>query len=250
MNLAWKLGGVLKGWYKPEVLQTYSPERRAIAQHLIKLDKSISTLISGQIPDSYIGNIHGGNANLVLLDVIESSSQFTTGLGVSYEPDGLLNQSSSVSCIRVGRRAPDVLLRKPGSSLPTRIFESTKNRGHFWIIVFAGEPLRTAGDLEVLRNFLDSANSFVKRLKNVFEFITIIAGPGLQPDEALGVHKFGRAYYDVDHAAFARYGISTADGGIVVLRPDGILAFAAGLAQGEEIGQYLDAIVSPGVDDE
>lgn len=238
------MGGVLKGWYKPQVLQTYSPERRAIAQHLIKLDKSISTLISGHIPEGYAGNVRGGDANLVLLDVIESSSEFTIGLGVSYDPDGVLNKASNVSSIRAGRRAPDVIVRRPGSRLPTRLYELTKNKGKFWIIVFAGEPLRTAGSLRNLRSYVDSADSFAERLTNAFDFLTIIAGPGLQPDETLGVDKFGRAYYDVDHSAFARYGISTAEGGIVVLRPDGILAFAAKLDQGEAVGSYFDNVVS------
>lgn len=243
VNLAWKLGGVLKGWYKPQVLETYSPERRAIAQHLIKLDKSISTLISGQIPESYNGNARNGDANLVLLDVIESSTQFTIGLGVAYEPDGILNKAVGITSIRAGRRAPDVLVRKPGSRFPTRLYELTKNNGKFWVVVFAGEPLRTFGSLKILRAYLDSAGSFTKRLPNTFEFLTIIAGTGLQPDETLGVDKFGRAYYDVDHAAFARYGISTGEGAIVVLRPDGILAFAGRLDQGEEIGKYFDAII-------
>lgn len=244
VNLAWKLGGVLKGWYNPQVLQTYSPERRAVAQHLIKLDKSISTLISGQIPESYAGNLRGGDANLVLLDVIESSSEFTIGLGVAYDPDELLNKAANVSSVRAGRRAPDVLVRRPGSRLPTRLYELTKNTGKFWVIVFAGEPLRTTGSLKILRAYVDSAASFHNRLTNAFDFLTIIAGPGLQPDETLGIDRFGCAYYDVDHSAFARYGISTAEGGIVVLRPDGILAFAAKLDQGEAVGRYFENIIS------
>jgi phenol 2-monooxygenase len=244
VNLAWKLGGVLKGWYKPEVLKTYSPERRAIAQHLIKLDKTISTLISGQIPESYTGNVHGGDANSILREVIDSSAQFTIGLGVAYEPDGLLNKAFGVTTVRAGRRAPDVLVQKPGSRLPTRLYELTKNNGKFWIVVFAGEPLRTTASLKALRAYLDSADSFTKRLTDTFNFLTIIAGTGLQPDEALGVDRFGHACYDVDHAAYTRYGISTAEGAIVVLRPDGILAHAAELDQGVEIGRYFDAIVS------
>jgi phenol 2-monooxygenase len=248
VNLAWKLGGVLKGWYKPEVLETYSPERRAIAQHLIKLDKLISTLISGHIPESYTGNAQGGDANSILLDVINSTSQFTIGLGVAYEPDDLLNRAVGVTSVRAGRRAPDVLVRKPGSRFPTRLYELTKNNGVFWVVVFAGEPLRTAARLRALRAYLDSADSFTKHLTNAFDFLTIIAGTGLQPDEALGVDKFGHACYDVDHSAYTRYGISTSEGAIVVLRPDGILATAAELDQGVEIGRYLDAIVSPQVD--
>jgi phenol 2-monooxygenase len=59
----------------------------------------------------------------------------------------------------------------------------------------------------------------------------------------LGVDRFGRACYDVDHAAHTRYGISTAEGAVVVLRPDGMLAFADELDQGVDDGKYLDAIV-------
>jgi phenol 2-monooxygenase len=243
VNLAWKLGGVLKGRYLPHVLSTYSPERRAVAQHLIKLDKTISSLISGHIPESYTGNVRNGDANAVLLDVFKSSSEFTNGLGVAYDPDGVLNKASGVSSIAAGRRAPDVLVRKPGSRLPTRLYELTVNTGKFWVVVFAGEPLCTAANLKCLRAYLDSADSFTKRLADAFGFVTIIAGNGLQPGETLGVQRFGRACYDVDHTAFARYGISADEGAVVVLRPDGILAVAARLDQGEEIGAYFDAIV-------
>ena len=245
VNLAWKLGGVLRGWYKPEVLKTYSSERRVIAQHLIKLDKTISTLISGHIPESCTGSAHGGDANAILLDVIESTANFTIGLGVAYEPDNYLNRVAGVSSVRAGRRAPDVLVQKPGSRLSTRLYELTKNNGVFWIVVFAGEPLRTAASLKALRAYLDATDSFTKRLTKAWNFLTIIAGTGLQPDETLGVEKFGLACYDIDHAAHTRYGISTSEGAIVVLRPDGILAVAAGLDQGVEIGRYFDAIVSP-----
>ena len=243
VNLAWKLAGVLKRHYEPEILQTYSSERRAVASHLIELDKTVSSLISGIIPSSYAGNTHHGEANLVLRDVLESSAQFTIGLGVAYDPDGVLNKTSSVSSIRAGRRAPDALVRKPGSRLPTRLHDLMKNDGKFWVVVFAGEPLRTSANIEALRAYLDSDDSFTNRLTKAFEFLTIIAGTGLQADEMLGVEKFGRAYYDVDHTSHAKYGISTAEGAVLVVRPDGILAFAAGLDRGEKIGTYFDGVV-------
>ena len=92
--------------------------------------------------------------------------------------------------------------------MPNRLYELTKNNGKFWVVVFAGEPPRTAEDVKALRACLDSADSFTKRLANALEFLTIIAGTGLLPDETLGVERFGRTYYDVDHAGHARYGTS------------------------------------------
>jgi len=55
---------------------------------LTKLDKMICSLISSHMPPSYTGKGCGGDANAVLIEVLESSSsQFTIGLGVAYEPD-------------------------------------------------------------------------------------------------------------------------------------------------------------------
>lgn len=243
VNLAWKLAGVLKGLYTPQVLQTYSPERRATAQHLIDLDKTISTLISGHIPEAQSSLAGDVDINQVLYDVLEYSAQFTLGLGVTYRSDSMLNRTSAVGSIQAGHRAPDVLVQKPGSHCPTRLYEMARNNGKFWVVVFAGEPRHTASDLKRLRDYLDSTESFVNRLKNAFSFLTVIAGSGLQPDEVLGVEKFGRACYDIDHSAYARYGISTAEGGIVVLRPDGILATTTGLDEGDKVGKYFEAIV-------
>jgi phenol 2-monooxygenase (NADPH) len=49
-NLAWKLGGVVRGYYYGDVLRTYETERRPAAETLVRLDKAFSTLISGKIP--------------------------------------------------------------------------------------------------------------------------------------------------------------------------------------------------------
>lgn len=59
-NLAWKLAGTLKGWYKPEVLSTYNTERLATAKKLIAINKTIANTTSGKIPLQYLAA--GGNA--------------------------------------------------------------------------------------------------------------------------------------------------------------------------------------------
>ena len=238
VNLGWKLTGVLKGWFTDAVLETYSTERRAVAQQLIALDKTVSTLISGKLPPGYSGDAHK-----VLGDVVDSSAQFTMGLGVHYEAN-TINRDSPVSEVQAGWRGPDVLVHRPGSKIPIRLQQVTKNYGKFWIVVFAGSPIRTRSKLRALREYLNDPQSFTARLTDALTFITLIAGPGLQADEVLGVERFGDAFYDVDGTAHVRYGIAVDEGAVVILRPDGILGFAAGLHEGANLAEYLETFIT------
>ena len=45
-NLGWKLGTVLRGTARPELLHTYSAERQVIAQELIDFDREFARMFS------------------------------------------------------------------------------------------------------------------------------------------------------------------------------------------------------------
>ena len=47
-NLGWKMAAVLQGKSDPKLLQTYSPERRKVAQQLIEADRQLSKLVCGR----------------------------------------------------------------------------------------------------------------------------------------------------------------------------------------------------------
>ena len=47
-NLGWKLGSVLRGTARPELLHTYSQERQAVAQQLIDFDREFSEMFSAR----------------------------------------------------------------------------------------------------------------------------------------------------------------------------------------------------------
>ena len=116
---------------------------------MIALDKTVSTLISGRATPGYSGDAHK-----VFGDVLESSAQFTIGLGVHYESNNI-SKDSSVLAIEPGRRAPDVLVHRPGSKIPMRLHQVTKNHDKFWMVVFVGSPFRTRFELSALREYLD-----------------------------------------------------------------------------------------------
>ena len=72
VGLGWRLAGVLNGWYKPEVLATYTEERKAAAEELIENDKIISALISQRKPGKFKDRPE--DANKLLGEFLDTSS--------------------------------------------------------------------------------------------------------------------------------------------------------------------------------
>lgn len=239
VNLAWKLGGVLKGQYDESLLDSYEEERKSDAQRVIDSDKTASSLITGNIPEG-MGK-PGANPNELMQQFLDSISRFTIGLAIHYKPN-ILNQPANVGQIPSGHRGPDVMLRSPGTRSTIRLYQITKNIGSFYVLVFSGNPALTHKGLASLRHYLDHNSSFALALSEIANFITIIPADAAQADEHLGVKRFGRALYDTDQAT-TRYGFSPAAGGVVILRPDGIVGFSAQLHEGPEIRAYFERFI-------
>lgn len=241
--LAWRLAGVLNGLYKPEVLATYSTERKAVAEHLIENDKIIATYVSGRKPAKFE---HRPEDIPTLVDeFLREESGFSVGLGIKY-PSNLLNdvQGSYPPLAPVpGHRAPDVMLQKhafTGVAANVRLYEVMKNNGKFHILVFAGDARDTREKLKTLRRRVDDT---AIRFQHAVEFRTIIMGTALVFEEYLGVRQFGDAYWDVDQTAHHLYKVTADQGAIAVVRPDAILGFVAPLDGFDSIVEYLSRVV-------
>lgn len=240
VNLAWKLGGIVKGWYGPEILQTYEDERRPAAQHLIELDKAFSATISGTVPENYKDSPL--NANELFTKLFDETILFNIGLGISYG-ENAINKAPSTGMISAGRRGPDALILALGSRVPVRLYQVTKNTGQWCIIVFSGRPdvtrdtmCRSVPKLNALRATLPD---------KMIRFITLSAGSIDDGDSAFGNPRVGNIYYDQDRSAHERYSIATAKGAVVVLRPDGILGYATSLGDIDGVKDFFaDFVVS------
>lgn len=170
--------------------------------------------------------------------------KFNIGIGIEFAAN-ILNVQHPTGVLNAGKRAPDCLLRAPGSQFPSRLFQLTKNNGQFFVLVFAGQPLVTSSLLGSLRAAVDSENGLLNMLPGALHrMLTIISGNATNADAALGVERFGDACYDVDNSAHVKYGFSVRRGGIVVLRPDGILDTAADLDDSESIVRYFSGFVT------
>jgi phenol 2-monooxygenase len=116
----------------------------------------------------------------------------------------------------------------------------TPNTGAFWVLVFAGEPFHTHAELAKLRAHIDGANSFAHWMHpDAIHYMTIVCGNKTQGNAALGVNSFGKFYYDPDSSVHTRYGFTAENGGVAVVRPDGILGTAVRIAKRNTVESRL-----------
>jgi phenol 2-monooxygenase (NADPH) len=242
VSLGWRLAGVLNGWYKSEVLETYTTERKAIAEQLINNDRTVASFASGKKPEKY--KHRHEDMYVLAAEFYKDIQSFTYGLGISYAPN-ILNatkQSEPPIAATPGHRAPDALVQKAGSFAKTRLYEMAKNNGKFHVLIFTGRVESTRLLLESLRIEVDEVAS---PFEHAFDFITLVLGHGSGFEERLGLKHFGKGCWDTDSSAHIKYEISQDQGAIVVLRPDGILGFVAPLNGFDRVaGYFAELIVS------
>lgn len=98
-NLAWKLAYSIHGLTpasaagRPDpLLDTYHTERHTIAQQLIAFDRDFSSMFSGKIgaPENGVG----GLTHEQFLEVFSKGNGFTSGCGIEY-PENIMVQQSS-----------------------------------------------------------------------------------------------------------------------------------------------------------
>jgi phenol 2-monooxygenase len=241
INLSWKLGGVLRGWYKPGLLHTYDSERRPVAESVIEQDEQYSKLISG---DQDRKTSEGGDANQLLANLMRGSAQFVLGLGIGYD-ENMINLNPNAGCLQAGTRPDDALIYPPGRTVPVRFQQVTPNNGGFWAIIFTGNIAITRPRLQALRRHLDSHGNFGQSHlpPGVVQCLTVINGCKPQAEEALGMPTFGPFYYDQHAIVQEKFGFTESEGGIAVLRPDGYLGFATALTKGPEVDAYFRRFV-------
>src|SRR5262249_5785159 len=82
-NLGWKLGAVLRGTAKPELLHTYSDERQKIAKQLIDFDREFAKMFSAHPTES------GGGEGVdpeEFRQYFITQGRFTAGVATKYGP--------------------------------------------------------------------------------------------------------------------------------------------------------------------
>ncbi|MEV0057127.1 FAD-dependent monooxygenase [Saccharopolyspora shandongensis] len=175
-NLGWKLGTVLRGTSRPEVLSTYSAERQKVAQQLIDFDREFAAAFSAR-PDS-----EEGADPARFQHYFREQGRFTAGVAVRYEPSILTaapTHQHLAEGFPIGMRFHSAPVVRLADAKPMHLGHAARADGAWRLYAFAdrAHPGGPDSRLRELAEFLASEGSPIARF----------TPPGADPDSVIDV---------------------------------------------------------------
>ena len=156
-----------------------------------------------QLPEHWTGDPHT-DPNEALGRLMKEAAMFSSGLGIYYESDTFLNlhQTSTLSIVQAGQRAPDVSLQKPATFESTRLQTETPNVADFYIVLFCREKVTDTKPKLAPSTEAVSTLSWLHGDTVPISCMSVFAGPGgPSAYETLGGMPFGRVFHNENHSA-------------------------------------------------
>jgi phenol 2-monooxygenase (NADPH) len=271
-NLGWKLVSVLQGRSSPELLRTYSAERRVIAQDLIDFDREWATMFSAK--PKAAGDTEGDGVDPVEFQkYFMRKGRFTAGTETRYRPSVLTGEPTHQGLAEglvIGMRFHSAPAIRLADAKPVQLGHAVKADCRWRLFVFADRisPASPGSGARALCAFLaDSARSPVRRytpegadVDSVIDVRAIFQQDhrALNLDEmpAFLLPRKGR-YRLIDYEkmfcpdlkdgadVFDLRGIDRENGCIVVARPDQYIAHVLPLDAHEELAAFFEGFMLP-----
>ena len=191
-NLGWKLGAVLRGTARPELLDTYSAERQVIAQELIDFDREFARMFSA--PPKESGDAEGNGVDPAEFQRhFAAQGRFTAGVATRYAPSVITGDPAFQHLAEgfpVGMRFHSAPVVRLADAKPVQLGHVARADGAWRIYVFAdrADPAATDSRARRLCEFLASEKSPVPRH----------TPPGAEPDSVIDVRAvFQQGHRDV-----------------------------------------------------
>jgi phenol 2-monooxygenase len=267
-NLGWKLGSVLRGTAKPELLHTYSAERQAIAKQLIDFDREFSKLFSARRTGS--GHADGSDVDPEQFQrYFIAQGRFTAGVATKYAPSMITAEATFqhlAEGLPVGMRFHSAPVVRLADAKPLHLGHVARADGAWRVYIFADWNDPTSGNSRAreLCELLSSDASPIKRFTPA----------GTEPDSVIDVRaifqqshrdlaidkmplvllprkgKFGLIDYEKmfcpDPNAddiFELRGVNRDTGCMVVVRPDQYVSHVLPLEAHEELASFFARIL-------
>jgi phenol 2-monooxygenase len=267
-NLGWKLGSVLRGTARPELLHSYSEERHTVAKQLIEFDREFSARFTARAGRS-------GEPAQPPVDPEEfqryfvAQGRFTAGVATRYEGSMITAERTFQHLAEgfpIGMRFHSARVVRLSDAKPIHLGHVARADGAWRIYIFADENDPTSGNsrARALCESLDSDASPIRRYTPA----------GADPDSVIDVRaifqqhhrdlavekmprvllprkgKFGLVDYEKmfcpDPAAddiFALRGVSRETGCMIVVRPDQYVSHVLPLDGHEALADFFAGIL-------
>ena len=242
-NLGWKLAAVLRGQAAPDLLHTYSGERRAKAQELIDFDRDMARLFSSKSNDP--------DSSAQFQQYFQKHGRYTAGVEARYEPSMIVREGNQALAmgLPIGMRFHSAPVIRLADAKPMQLGHAMLADGRWRLVAFAGQGdmggpeggiarlctvLETSPDSPLRLYTPEGADiDAVIDLRAVFQAdhrdMDVGALPGLltPPKGRFGLGDYEKAFcpdLKTGPDIFDLRGIDRGQGALVIVRPDQFVA--------------------------
>ena len=269
-NLGWKLASVLLGRCAPQLLHTYSAERRAIAKELIDFDHAFAKMFSAppKDPDNPDGE---GVDPSEFQQYFVQHGRFTAGTATRYKPSIITAEPTWQNLAQglvIGMRFHSAPVVRLADAKPVHLGHAVKADARWRLFIFAGREDTTAAGSGVaaLCGFLaNDPQSPVRKYTPVradIDLVIDVRAIFQQGHRELAIEtmpalllprkgRYGLRDYEKifcpdlksGNDIFEMRGIDREQGCIVVVRPDQYIAHVLPLDAHEKLAAFFDGFM-------
>ncbi|MFC5419190.1 FAD-binding monooxygenase [Bosea eneae] len=271
-NLGWKLAAVLRGQCPPELLHSYSAERRAIAKELIDFDREWAKMLSAPLKTSETGD--GVDPKEVEAYFIRHG-RYTAGTATRYAASSLIGEPTHAGLatgFQIGARFHSAPVIRLADAKPVELGHVAQADGRWRLYAFAdrADPSAPASRLRALCEALANAPSSPLRhyvvpgadidsvidlraiLQQAHREVAVETLPGLLlPRKGrLGLIDYEKVFCPDLRGGrdiFDQRGIDRERGCLVVVRPDQYVAHVLPLDAHAALAAFFASFMSPPV---
>lgn len=258
-NLGWKLAAVLRGQARPELLHSYSAERRAKAKELIDFDRDMARLFSAKPRTP-------AEADL-FQQYFKTHTRYTAGVETRYDPSGIVGDGAHQHLAKgqlVGKRFHSAPVIRFGDARRVELGHAFKADGRWRLLGFAGrgDTGAAGGAMADLCAYLaDADSSPIKRytpagqdIDSVIDLRAVFQTPHREMDAAdlpailqprkgryglIDYEKVFNAPLNDGRDIYDRRGIDRQQGALLVIRPDQFVAAVLPLTAPNELETFF-----------
>ncbi|KAK8137894.1 FAD binding domain-containing protein [Apiospora sp. TS-2023a] len=242
-NLGWKLGAVLRGRARPELLETYVSERQKVAVDLIEFDRHFTQLFSTAYRKEH------GITPEHFHEQFVKSGRYTAGQALKYDESVIVcleGARDSAKRLEVGMRFPSAQVVRVCDAKAMQLVKVLPSDSSWHIVVscvvseivsqFTPEGVQPDSILHLVLVLSGRRSEIeMQHIPNVFTPMTGILGLKC----LLNVFVDDQSYNSGHGYAYENYGVEANAGALVVIRPDQYIAKVCGLGQVGQLGSFF-----------